>query len=115
MSGPEKKALMVCDVSQAFFYAPVQHEIYVELCEEAKKTAEDNNMCAKLRMSMCGTKGRRSNLAKFKKQCHTLNWEGFTRFVLSSPEKFEMSSARRRLRCVRRTSGSCLDAKRVGV
>ena len=27
----------------------------MELCEEAKKRAEDNNMCAKLRMSMCGT------------------------------------------------------------
>ena len=31
MSGPKKKALMVCDVSRASFYAPVQHEIYVEL------------------------------------------------------------------------------------
>ena len=40
-SGPKKKALMVCDVTRAFFYAPVQHEIYVELCEEAKKTVED--------------------------------------------------------------------------
>ena len=55
-SGPKKKALMVCDVSRAFFYAPVKHEIYVELCEEANKTVEDNNMCAKLRMSMYGTK-----------------------------------------------------------
>ena len=36
--GPKSRALMVCDVSRAFFYAPVQHEIYVELCEEAKKT-----------------------------------------------------------------------------
>ena len=53
MSGPETKALMVCDVSRAF-YAPVQHEIYVELCEEAKKTVEDNNMCAKVRMSVYG-------------------------------------------------------------
>ena len=26
MSGPRKKALMVCDVSRAFFHAPVQHE-----------------------------------------------------------------------------------------
>ena len=30
-------------------------------------------------------------------------------------EKFEPSRARRRLRCVRRKSGSCLDAKQVGV
>ena len=38
VSGPKSKALMVCDVSRAFFYAPVQHELCVELCEEAKKT-----------------------------------------------------------------------------
>ena len=55
---------MVCDVSRAFFYAPVQHEIYVELCEEAKKTVEDNNMCAKLRMSMYGTKAAAQNWQK---------------------------------------------------
>ena len=63
-SGPKKKALMVCDVSRAFFYAPVQHEIYLELCEEAKKTVEDNNMCAKLRMSMYGTKAAAQNWQK---------------------------------------------------
>ena len=50
MSGPKKKALMVCDVSRAFFYAPVQHYMYVELTVE-----DNNNMCAKLRMSMYGT------------------------------------------------------------
>ena len=66
----------------------MQHEIYVELCEEAKKTVEDNNMRAKLRMSMYG---------------------------LSSPKKFEMSCARRRFRCARRTRGSGLGEKRVGV
>ena len=33
MSGPKTKALMVCDVSRAFFYAAVQHEIFVEQCE----------------------------------------------------------------------------------
>ena len=63
MSGSEKKALMVCDVSRAFFYAPVQHEIVVELCEEAKNTIE-NNMCAKLRMSMYGTKAAAQNWQK---------------------------------------------------
>ena len=42
----QKEALMVCGVSRAFFYAPVQHELFVELCDEAKKTIEDNNMCA---------------------------------------------------------------------
>ena len=64
MSGTKKKAWMVCDVSRAFFYAPVQHEIFVELCEEAKKTVEDNNMCAKLRMSMYGTKAASQNWQK---------------------------------------------------
>ena len=54
---------MVYDVSRAFFYAPVQHEIYVELCEEAKKTVEDN-MCAKLRMSKHGTKAAAQNWQK---------------------------------------------------
>ena len=63
-SGPKKKALMVCDVSRAFFYAPVQHEKNVELCEEAKKTVEDNNMRAKLRMSMYGTKAAAQNWQK---------------------------------------------------
>ena len=61
--------------------------------------------------------GRRSKLAKESSRndghIRFLNWQGFTRFVLSSPEKFEMSGARRRLRWVRKTSGSCFDAKRV--
>ena len=61
---PKKKGLMVCDVSRAFFYAPVQHEIHVELSEEAKKTVEDINMCAKLRMSMYGTKAAAQNWQK---------------------------------------------------
>ena len=64
MVGPKEKALMVCDVSRAFFYAPVQHEIFMELCEEAKKTVVDNNMCAKLRMSMYGTKASAQNWQK---------------------------------------------------
>ena len=70
MSGPKKKALMACDVSRPFFHAPVQHETHVELCEEAKKTVEDNNMCAKLRMSMYGDQGRHSKFGKrlFKKR-----------------------------------------------
>ena len=53
---------MVC--SRAFFYAPEQHEIHVELCEEAKKTVEDTSMCAKLRMSMSGTKAAAQNWQK---------------------------------------------------
>ena len=55
---------MVCDVSRAFFYAPVQHGIYVELCEEAKKTVVDNNMCAKIRICMYGTNAAAQNWQK---------------------------------------------------
>ena len=55
-SGPKKKALM------EFFHE--QHEIYVELCEEAKKTVEDNIISAKLRMSMYGTKAAAQNWQK---------------------------------------------------
>ena len=33
-TGKMTKGLMVNDVSRAFFYAPVQHAIYVELCDE---------------------------------------------------------------------------------
>ena len=36
----------------------------MELCEEAKKTVEDNNVCAKLRMSMYGTKACAQNWQK---------------------------------------------------
>ena len=46
------KGLMVCDVSRAFFYAPVQRELCVELCDEAIKEESDKGMCAKLKMSM---------------------------------------------------------------
>ena len=118
MSGPKKKALMVCDVSPAFFYAPVQQEIHVELCEEAKKTVQDNNMCEKLRMTTYGTKAAAQNWQK--KVQDTMAALGFSigkasPVLFCLPVKCEMSCARRRLRCVRRTSGSCFDAKRVGV
>ena len=45
MSGSKKKALMMCDVSRAFFYAPVQHEIYVELCEERRRGQSKTTTC----------------------------------------------------------------------
>ena len=102
---PKKKSLMVCDISRVFFYVPMQHEIYVELCEEAKKTVEDNSMCAKVRTR------------KFNKW-----WPlSVTQLVRLRPlfchhqRSFEMSCARRRFRCARRTSGPGLDEKRVGV
>ena len=72
ISGPRKKALMVCDVSRAFFY----EEIHVELCEEAMKTVEDNNMCAKLRKSMYGTKAAAQNWQK--KVQETMTTLGFS-------------------------------------
>ena len=76
MSGPKKKALMVCHVSRAFFYAPVQNKTYVELCEEAKKTVEDNSMCAKLPVSMFGTKAAAQNWQK--KDQETMATLGFS-------------------------------------
>ena len=36
----------------------------LHLCEGAKKTVENNNMCAKLRMSVCGTKAAAQNWQK---------------------------------------------------
>ena len=64
--------------------------------------------------------GRRSKFAKEspRNDGHTLGFSIGKAAPVSfchPQEKFEMSRARRRLRFVRRTSGSCLDAKRVGV
>ena len=39
-TGKKKKGFMVNDVSRAFFYAPAQHDIYVELCEEDMSASE---------------------------------------------------------------------------
>ena len=63
-TGKMTKGLMVNDVSRAFFYAPVQHAIYVELCEEAMEGPEDKGMCAKLNMSMYGTRPAGQNWQK---------------------------------------------------
>ena len=54
----------------------MQYEIYVELCEEAKKTVQDNNMCAKLRMSMHKTKAAAQNWQK--KVHETMATPGFS-------------------------------------
>ena len=67
---------MVCDVSQAFFYPPVLHETYVELCEEAKKTVEDNNMCAKLCCEQYVAKAAAQNWQK--KVQETISTLGFS-------------------------------------
>lgn len=55
------KRLLICDVSRAFFYAPVQHDIYVELAPEVMTEPGDEHRCAKLRMSMYGTKAAAQN------------------------------------------------------
>ena len=61
VTGNVGKAISVMDVSRAFFYAPVQHRIYVELCEEAIECEEDRGKCARLKMSMYGTKAAAQN------------------------------------------------------
>ena len=91
----QKESIDGCDVSRAFFYAPVQHEIYVELCEEAKKSVEDNNMCTKLRMSMCETKAAAQNWQK--KVQETMATLGFS-IGKASPVLF--CHYRRSLKCL---------------
>ena len=92
-SGPKKIALMVC-VSRALFYAPVQHEIYVELCEEAKKKVEDN-MCAKIRMSVYGAKAAAPNWQKnFQETMATLG------FSIGKGSHVMFCHPQRRLKCL---------------
>ena len=94
MSGPKKKVLTVCDVFRAFFYAPVRHEIYVELCEEAKKTVEDNNMCGKLRMSMYGTNAAHNWHKKVQETMATLG------FSISEASHVLFCHLQRSLKCL---------------
>ena len=56
---------MVCDISRAFFYAPVREDqdLYVELCDEYKDGEEDDHMCGKLRMSILRNEGGGAELA----------------------------------------------------
>ena len=55
------KGFMVNDVSRAFFYAPVQQDIFVELCDEMRRGPEDDNMVGWLNKSMYGTKAAAQN------------------------------------------------------
>ena len=57
------KAVMLNDVSRAFFYAPIQdhHFIYVELCEEILEDGEAGRVCGRLKKSMYGTKAAAQN------------------------------------------------------
>ena len=94
-SAKGQKSIMICDVSRAFFYAPVQHDIYVELCEEAKTGHADEGMCAKLLMSMYGTKAAAQNWQR--KVQEIMERLGFQR-GRSSPVLFY--NHQRQLRCL---------------
>lgn len=59
----DPKVLRFTDVSRAFFYAPVRRNIYVELVPEARREKGDESKCARLRMSMYGTKAAAQNWA----------------------------------------------------
>ena len=75
VTGNTEKAVMINDVSRAFFYAPVQHDIYVELCEEAIECEEDRGKCGKLQMSMYGTKAAAQNWQKEVTEKLWSNWD----------------------------------------
>ena len=54
-TGSREKVLMVNDVSRAYFYAPCDEDIYVDLCEEDRDIGEEH-MCGKLVKAMYGTR-----------------------------------------------------------
>ena len=62
-TGQTEKAVMLNDVSRAFFYAPVQehHRIYVDLCDEILEEHEVGRVCGRLKKSMYGTKAAAQN------------------------------------------------------
>ena len=60
-TGGPGKGFMVNDVSRAFFYAPVQQDIFVELCEEMRRGPDDDDMVGWLNKSMYGTKAAAQN------------------------------------------------------
>ena len=62
-SGKEKGCLMLNDVKKAFFYAPAQRDLYVELPPEAPGPGEDG-MCGKLLQSLYGTRDAAANWAQ---------------------------------------------------
>jgi hypothetical protein len=53
-SGTPAKRLMLCDVSRAFFFAPIEDTIFVELPEEDREEGKDE--VAKLNFSLYGTR-----------------------------------------------------------
>lgn len=54
--GSRNTGILVCDVSRASFYAAVDEEIYVELCQEDREGQQYYGMCGRLRMAMHGTR-----------------------------------------------------------
>ena len=54
-TGPPDKCLLLADASRAYMYAPVNEEMYVDICEEAQ-THENQGRCWKLMKSMYGTR-----------------------------------------------------------
>ena len=55
-TGERGNGILDCNVLRAYVYAPVEEEIYVELCSEDREGPGDNNKCGKLRMAMYGTR-----------------------------------------------------------
>ena len=71
-----KRKIMVNDVSRAYFYAPNQETMFVDICEEDKEDG-DEEMCGELLVSMYGTRPAATNWQK----CYTelLVNNGFSR------------------------------------
>ena len=56
-------SLMYADVSRAYFYAPAERPVYVQLPEEDQLPG-DEGKCGRLKMSMYGTRDAALNLSK---------------------------------------------------
>ena len=108
--------LIAAEVSKKFGFF-LGHFLCSRIHRNAWFAVDTRFTIAKLRMSVYGTKAAAQNWQqKVQETMATLGFSiGKASPVLSSSKKFEMSRARRRLRCVRRTSRSGLDEKRVGV
>jgi hypothetical protein len=57
--GQANTRMVICDVSRAFFYAPIDGLIYVELPEEDREEGEDE--IAELNYSLYGTRQAAAN------------------------------------------------------
>ena len=105
-TGERGKGILACDVSRAYFYAPVEEDIFVELCNETRSGPGDHGRCGTLKMAMYGT---RSAANSWQKQCgRTLREAGVqgtsNPCLFSHSERGLCTCARRRL-CFVRKSG----------